>query len=128
MILGYIPNNQLENALHLYKSVHGSSIKGSRSTFSSLFHACSCLGSLQTGKLLHVQLTKTPLTSNVYVGTSLVDMYATCGSVNDARLSFIRIVNPNVAAYTVVRSTNLYTTNVFIRTVNPNVAAYAIVS
>ncbi|KAM0015154.1 hypothetical protein Hdeb2414_s0033g00722751 [Helianthus debilis subsp. tardiflorus] len=63
---------------------------------------------------INVQLANTPLTSNVYVGTSLVDMYATCGSVNDARLSFIRIVNPHVAAYTVVRSTNLYTTNVYI--------------
>ncbi|KAF5772269.1 putative tetratricopeptide-like helical domain superfamily [Helianthus annuus] len=100
MISGYIHNNQHENALNLYKTMHTLSIKGCRSTFSSLFHACSCLGSLQMGKLLHAQLAKTPLTWNVYVGTSLVDMYSKCGSVNDARLSFISIVNPNVAAYT----------------------------
>ncbi|KAI7734643.1 hypothetical protein M8C21_026331, partial [Ambrosia artemisiifolia] len=100
MISGYIHNAQHEKALNLYKSMHGSSIKGSRSTFSSLFHACSCLGSLQMGKLLHAHLAKTPLISDVYVGTSLVDMYSKCGSVTDARLSFISIANPNVAAYT----------------------------
>ncbi|KAK1415208.1 hypothetical protein QVD17_30981 [Tagetes erecta] len=100
MISGYIHNNQHETALNLYKTMHGLSVERSRSTFSSLFHACSCLGSLQMGQLLHAQLVKTPLTSNVYVGTSLVDMYSKCGSVIDARLSFISIVNPNVAAYT----------------------------
>ncbi|KAL8217867.1 hypothetical protein R6Q57_021240 [Mikania cordata] len=100
MISGYIHNNQHENALNLYKTMHRLSINKSRSTFSSLFHTCSCLGSLQMGQSLHAQLAKTPLTSNVYVGTSLVDMYSKCGSVTDAQLSFISIVNPNVAAYT----------------------------
>ncbi|XP_076932722.1 pentatricopeptide repeat-containing protein At2g22070-like [Bidens hawaiensis] len=100
MISGYIHNNQHENALNLYKTMHRLSIKQSRSTFSSLFYACSCLGSLQTGRLLHAQVTKTPLTCNVYVGTSLVDMYSKCGRVSDAKLCFISILNPNVAAHT----------------------------
>lgn len=100
MISGYIHNNQHENALRLYKTMRRVSVESSRSTFSSLFHACSCLGSLQQGQLLHAQLAKTPLMSNVYVGTSLVDMYSKCGSLVDAQSSFISIVNPNVAAYT----------------------------
>ncbi|KAI3731357.1 hypothetical protein L1987_62545 [Smallanthus sonchifolius] len=100
MISGYIHNNEHENALNLYKTMHALGIKRSRSTFSSLLHACSCLGSLQMGQLLHAQLVKTPLTSSFYVGTSLVDLYFKCGSVIDAELSFISIVNPNVAAYT----------------------------
>ncbi|KAI3504006.1 hypothetical protein L1887_32550 [Cichorium endivia] len=100
MISGYIHNNQQETALKLYKTMHKLNINKSRSTFSTLFHACSSIGSLRNGQLLHAQLAKTPLASNVYVGTSLVDMYSKCGSINDARSSFLSIVNPNVAAWT----------------------------
>ncbi|KVI04631.1 Pentatricopeptide repeat-containing protein [Cynara cardunculus var. scolymus] len=100
MISAYIHNNQPENALELYISMHKLSVEKSRSTFSSLFHACSCLGSLRQGQLLHAQLAKTPLASSVYVGTALVDFYSKCGSVTDAQSSFINILNPNVAAWT----------------------------
>ncbi|KAF8379673.1 hypothetical protein HHK36_029117 [Tetracentron sinense] len=100
MISGYIQNSLPEEALKLYVTMHRSSIERNRSTFSTLFHACSCLGSLRQGKLLHAHLIRTPFESNVYVGTSLVDMYAKCGSITDARSSFISISSPNVAAWT----------------------------
>lgn len=100
MISGYIYNDQHENALNLYVTMHTSSISQTRSTFSALFHACSCLGSLQQGQLLHAHLIKTPFVSNAYVGTALVDMYSKCGSITDAQASFICISYPNVAAWT----------------------------
>ncbi|KAL0358891.1 UNVERIFIED_CONTAM: putative pentatricopeptide repeat-containing protein [Sesamum angustifolium] len=100
MISGYIENDQLENALRMYLNMRRSSISQTRSTFSVLFHACACLGSLQQGQLLHAHLAKTPLSSNVYVGTALTDMYAKCGSIADARAAFSCISSPNVAAWT----------------------------
>ncbi|KAL7003596.1 hypothetical protein U1Q18_004748 [Sarracenia purpurea var. burkii] len=100
MISGHIQSAQHEEALKLYKTMRRLSISQTRSTFSALFHACSSLGSLQQGKLLHAQLVKTPFDSNVFVGTALVDMYCKCGSINDAQRSFIGISSPNVAAWT----------------------------
>nr|DAD27639.1 TPA_asm: hypothetical protein HUJ06_029107 [Nelumbo nucifera] len=100
MISGYIHNDQPEEALKLYVTMHRLLIERNRSTFSVLFHACSCLGSLLQGKLLHAHVIKTPFVSNVYVGTSLVDMYAKCGNISGSQTSFHNISSPNVAAWT----------------------------
>ncbi|KAH7557753.1 hypothetical protein ACOSP7_027631 [Xanthoceras sorbifolium] len=100
MMSGYIQNDRHEEALELYVTMCRLAIDRSRSTFSVLFHACSCLGSLQQGQLLHAHLIKTPFESNVYVGTSLIDMYSKCGNITEAQASFSCISSPNVAAWT----------------------------
>ncbi|PRQ60346.1 putative tetratricopeptide-like helical domain-containing protein [Rosa chinensis] len=100
MMSGYIHNQQHEEALELYVTMCRLSIDRTRSTFAALFHACSCLGSLELGQVLHAQLIKTPFESNVYVGTSLIDMYSKCGCITDAETSFNSITSPNVAAWT----------------------------
>ncbi|XVF16645.1 hypothetical protein REPUB_Repub10bG0050200 [Reevesia pubescens] len=100
MMSGYIQNEQYKEALKLYLNMCRLQIEHTRSTFSVLFHACSCLRSLQQGQLLHAHLIKTPFQSNVYVGTSLIDMYSKCGSITDAHKSFSSISSPNVAAWT----------------------------
>ncbi|CAH9123472.1 unnamed protein product [Cuscuta epithymum] len=100
MISGYNQNAQHEDALKLYLKMRRVPISQTRSTFSALFHACSCLGSLLQGKLIHAHLVKTPFDTSVYVGTALVDMYSKCGAIFDAKSSFVGIVCPNVAAWT----------------------------
>ncbi|TXG71252.1 hypothetical protein EZV62_006187 [Acer yangbiense] len=100
MMSGYIQNDLHEEALELYKTMCRLAIERTRSTFSVLFHACSCLGSLQQEQLLHAHLIKTPFESNVYVETSLIDMYSKCGNIAEAQASFYCISSPNVAAWT----------------------------
>nr|POF01972.1 pentatricopeptide repeat-containing protein [Quercus suber] len=96
MMSGYIQNHRHEEAFKLYVTMHRLSIDHTRSTFSGLFRACACLGSLQLGELLHAHVIKTPFESNAYVGTSLVDMYSKCGSISNAQKSFSSISSPNV--------------------------------
>ncbi|KAM0938460.1 putative tetratricopeptide-like helical domain superfamily [Dioscorea sansibarensis] len=100
MISGYIQHDQNTEALKLYADMRRSSVECSRSTFSALFRACASIGTLQQGRMLHTHLSKTPFESNTYVGTSLVDMYAKCGSIKDARTSFNNIDSPNIASWT----------------------------
>uniref|UniRef100_A0A2N9GLW5 DYW domain-containing protein n=1 Tax=Fagus sylvatica TaxID=28930 RepID=A0A2N9GLW5_FAGSY len=100
MMSGYSQNHQHEEAFKLYLTMHRLLINHTRSTFSALFHACTCLGSLQLGQSLHAHVIKTPFESNAYVGTSLVDMYSKCGSIPDAQKSFSSISSPNVVAWT----------------------------
>ncbi|PON50104.1 Tetratricopeptide-like helical domain containing protein [Parasponia andersonii] len=100
MMSGYVQNYEHEEAFKLYLAMRKLSVDCTRSTFSALFHASSCLGSLRLGQSLHSHLIKTPFESNVYVGTSLIDMYSKCGSIKDAQKSFICISSPNVAAWT----------------------------
>ncbi|OIV93262.1 hypothetical protein TanjilG_23103 [Lupinus angustifolius] len=100
MMSGYILNGQHKEALKLYVAMRRLSLDYSRSTFSVLLRACSCLGSFQQGQLLHAHLTKTPFQANVYVGTALIDFYSKCGHLADAQRSFSSIFSPNVAAWT----------------------------
>ncbi|XP_068666623.1 pentatricopeptide repeat-containing protein At2g13600-like, partial [Aristolochia californica] len=100
MISGYVRINRVEDAFKLYVTMHQLRVVSNRSTFSTLFHGCSRLGALLQGKLLHAHVVKTPFESNVYVGTSLIDMYSKCGSISDAQTVFLKIVYPNVAAWT----------------------------
>ncbi|KAJ4950555.1 hypothetical protein NE237_027387 [Protea cynaroides] len=104
MISGYIKNDQPEKGIKLYVIMCRLSVERNRSTFSTLFHGCSCLGSLKQGLLLHAQVIKTPFVSNIYVGTSLLDMYAKCGSMTDARNAFLNISSPNVTSWTALIS------------------------
>ncbi|XP_008791433.3 pentatricopeptide repeat-containing protein At2g13600-like [Phoenix dactylifera] len=99
MISGYVHNEQPAEALKLYVVMRHSSIECSRSTFSALFRACAAIGTLQQGRMLHAHLCQTPFDSNAYVGTSLVDMYAKCGNIADARTAFSLILSPNVASW-----------------------------
>lgn len=100
MMSSYIINGQHREALGLYVAMCRLSVDYSRSTFSVLFRACSCLCSFRQGQLLHAHLIKTPFQVNVYVGTALVDFYSKCGHLADAQRSFISIFSPNVAAWT----------------------------
>ncbi|ONK79055.1 uncharacterized protein A4U43_C01F2440 [Asparagus officinalis] len=100
MISGYVQNEQPTEAIKLYAVMQRSSIVCSRSTFSALFRACASMGTVSQGRMIHAQLIKTPFASNVFVGTSLVDMYAKCGSIDDSKLAFRGIISPNVASWT----------------------------
>jgi len=46
--------------------------------------AYASLGALKDGRLVHAQLIQTGCESNIFVNNSLVDMYAKCGSIEDA--------------------------------------------
>ncbi len=53
-------------------------------TFVQVIKACAGLGRLEDGRLVHQQLIQSGCESDVFVGSSLVDMYAKCGSIEDA--------------------------------------------
>ncbi len=60
-------------------------------TFVQVIKACSGLGTLGGGRLVHEQLIQSGCESNVFVGSSLVDMYAKSGSIEHASRVFNKI-------------------------------------
>ncbi|KAI4320634.1 hypothetical protein MLD38_034092 [Melastoma candidum] len=65
-------------------------------TYSSALKACAKLETVLPGKLLHSSANKNYLSSDVYVGSSLVHMYAKCGHVNEAAQVFDRMPERNL--------------------------------
>jgi hypothetical protein len=52
--------------------------------FVQVINACSDLEALADSRLVHEQLIQSGFESDVFVGNSLVDMYAKCGSTEGA--------------------------------------------
>ncbi|GFP95174.1 pentatricopeptide repeat-containing protein at3g26782 mitochondrial [Phtheirospermum japonicum] len=68
-------------------------------TLSAVLLACAHSGALRIGKGIHVQVLKMNLERNVFVGTSIIDMYCKCGRVNLARTAFDRMNEKNVKSW-----------------------------
>ncbi len=60
-------------------------------------HACAGLGALEDGRLVHEQVIQSGCESDVFVGSSFVDMYAMCGGLEDAWRVFNKMPSRNVA-------------------------------
>jgi len=57
-------------------------------TFVGILNACASIEALKEGKDVHEQIIQSGWESNVSVGSSLVDMYAKCGSIERGLESF----------------------------------------
>ncbi len=49
-----------------------------------MLNACASVVALEEGRCVHEQIIQSGQDSDVFVGNSLVDMYAKCGSMGDA--------------------------------------------
>ncbi|CAD6260291.1 unnamed protein product [Miscanthus lutarioriparius] len=61
--------------------------------------ACSRLGALQHGRQVHCDVLKSGFCSSAFCQAGLVDMYAKCGEVNDARRVFDGIACPDTICW-----------------------------
>ncbi len=60
-------------------------------TFAWVINVRACLGALEDGRLVHEQLIQSGCESDVFVDSSLVDVYAKCLSMEDAWRVFNKI-------------------------------------
>eukprot|EP01018_Ginkgo_biloba_P013623 Gb_08394 [translate_table: standard] len=88
MIAGYAQNNYGEEALKLYCEMHRIDMQANQFTFASVLRACARLAALDQGRQIHAHIIGTEFESNVFVGSALVDMYAKCRNIDDARNMF----------------------------------------
>eukprot|EP01018_Ginkgo_biloba_P030031 Gb_09793 [translate_table: standard] len=88
MMAGYVHNGLSEEALKLYWHIQQAAMKLDNFTFATALSACAGLATLEHGKWVHAHVIKARFESDISVGTALVDMYAKCGSIGEARLAF----------------------------------------
>ncbi|CAN1223725.1 Pentatricopeptide repeat-containing protein At4g30700 [Linum grandiflorum] len=95
MISGYTQNGLTEAAVSLFQEMQMSHISPNPVTVTSILSACAQLGALSLGQWVHGLIRNNNFESNIYVSTALIDMYAKCGSIVEARLLFDSIPNKN---------------------------------
>ncbi|KAL8160741.1 hypothetical protein V2J09_002278 [Rumex salicifolius] len=88
MLFGYTQQMESEEALKLHRQLQVSGHKPNEFTFVALLTAASNLASIQHGLQFHAQLVKISLDGDPFITNALVDMYAKCGSLEEARKVF----------------------------------------
>ncbi|MBA0567501.1 hypothetical protein Golob_012235, partial [Gossypium lobatum] len=88
LFFGYTQQLESEEALKLFSKLQLSRQNPNEFTFAALMIASSNLASLQHGQQFHTQLIKHGLDSDPFVTNAIIDMYAKCGSFQDACKTF----------------------------------------
>ncbi|XP_020581941.1 putative pentatricopeptide repeat-containing protein At5g13230, mitochondrial [Phalaenopsis equestris] len=88
MVSCFSENECPYEALLLFSEMMKAGFKPNNYTLTSLLKVSVSLSSLELGKSIHGCSVKSMYESDEYVGGALLDMYAKCGDIVDARLAF----------------------------------------
>ncbi|XP_024521066.1 pentatricopeptide repeat-containing protein At4g39530-like isoform X1 [Selaginella moellendorffii] len=118
MIAGYAENGEIDLAFTLFSTMQQEGCAPNERTFTAVLKACAGLASrergrelhgkiwkvksLERGRALHLQAASTGFEGDAFVCSSVVEMYAKCGSLVDAKAVFDRMSSPDIVAWTVL--------------------------
>ncbi|KAH6763568.1 hypothetical protein C2S52_021001 [Perilla frutescens var. hirtella] len=77
-----------DETLQIYAGMHSLSLRGDYFTYPFVLKSVADLELVRIGKCIHLSSMKDGLEFDLYVGTSLIDMYVKCGELGDARKLF----------------------------------------
>ncbi|EEF40018.1 pentatricopeptide repeat-containing protein, putative [Ricinus communis] len=101
MISGYVRHNRPHEALELYRLMKKcENLTSNKFTVSSVLAAAAAIPCLRIGKEIHGYIMRTGLDSDEVVWSALSDMYGKCGSIEEARHIFDKMVNRDVVTWT----------------------------
>ncbi|KAH6802978.1 Pentatricopeptide repeat superfamily protein [Perilla frutescens var. frutescens] len=96
MMAGFVQNDLYEEALSLFLTAQRNDVEMNVYTISSVLSACAALAALIEGKQVHTVVYKTGFGANEYIASSLVDVYAKCGSIAQSYAVFSEAEKTNV--------------------------------
>ncbi|PKA62102.1 Pentatricopeptide repeat-containing protein [Apostasia shenzhenica] len=99
MITGFTHHSLHKEALFFFKLMRENGMSPTESSHASVISSCARLSSLSQGRQIHAHTVKDGFSSDVYVGSSLIDMYTKCGNVADARCFFDGMPMKNVVSW-----------------------------
>ncbi|KAI4345832.1 hypothetical protein L6164_012923 [Bauhinia variegata] len=105
MFSGYSQQLENEEAVKLYKDLQMSWLRPNEFTFAAVITASSNSASLQQGQQFHSHVIKMGLDDDPFVTNALVDMYAKCGDVEEARKVFSYTNQRDIACWNSMIST-----------------------
>ncbi|XP_071912017.1 pentatricopeptide repeat-containing protein At2g13600-like [Coffea arabica] len=99
MIARYSQNGYAEDAVNLFHEMVQSGFKPNKSCFSCAISALASLEALQAGRNIHGHVIKIGIETDVFISSSLVDLYCKCKETGDGRRVFDLTKVKNVACW-----------------------------
>jgi pentatricopeptide repeat protein len=100
MILGHVKCGEGQKALGFYHQMQCEGVEPDAVTYIGVLNACASVLALEEGRHVHEQIVQCGYDSDVFVGNSLIDMYAKCGSIEDAQRVFNKMPKRDVISWT----------------------------
>lgn len=99
IIFAHARYGEPSQAIHLYRQMRQANVKPDNHVYLAVLKACASAGDLAAGKDIHAQVLASPKRPDIFVQSCLVDMYAKCGSLEDARKVFDMLPRKNVVTW-----------------------------
>ncbi|KAI0502453.1 hypothetical protein KFK09_017403 [Dendrobium nobile] len=100
MISGYVTLGYYFEALDVFHDMKLYDVKPDAITFTSCLSACAQLTALQQGREIHEQICSNNFESNEIVMCALVELYAKCGTLREARAVFDKLSIRDTVSWT----------------------------
>ncbi|WCJ24063.1 Tetratricopeptide repeat (TPR)-like superfamily protein [Euphorbia peplus] len=102
IIAGCVQNSLFDEGLRYFRLMMKAKVRPRPVSFSSILPVCSHMTKLNLGKQLHGHIIRTGYDDNMFIASSLVDMYAKCGNVEVARWIFDKMETHDMVAWTAI--------------------------
>ncbi|KAK6928027.1 Pentatricopeptide repeat [Dillenia turbinata] len=99
IISGYSLQKESEEAQKLFLQMLEMGVKPDNFTYATVLDTCADLAAVGLGKQIHAQIIKKKMQSDVYICSTLVDMYSKCGNMLDSRLMFEKATDRDFVAW-----------------------------
>ncbi|KAL5580945.1 hypothetical protein UlMin_013387 [Ulmus minor] len=99
IISGFVKNFRNEEAFDTFKHMLDRGFCPTSATISSLLPACAVVANVKRGKELHGYALVIGVGEDIFVQSALVDMYAKCGFISEARTLFCRMNERNTVTW-----------------------------
>ncbi|KAK8653290.1 hypothetical protein V6N13_127298 [Hibiscus sabdariffa] len=99
IIARYSQSGDHVEALKLFQQMVQEGFKPTISCFSCILSTLASLENFGAGRNIHAHVKKIGIEGDVFISSSLVDMYCKCGDTEDGRLVFNSIENKNVVSW-----------------------------
>ncbi|XWS35050.1 hypothetical protein CRYUN_Cryun21dG0092900 [Craigia yunnanensis] len=94
-----VNQNSAQKALFLFRQMKQKGLEPNNLTFPFIAKACAKISNLKYSQTIHNQILKSPFGSDIFIQTTMVDMYIKCDQVDYAYKVFERMPERDVAAW-----------------------------
>lgn len=88
IISGFSQQKQSENAQRFFSKMLQMGVNPDNFTYATVLDTCANLTTVGLGMQIHAQIIKQELQHDVFISSTLVDMYSKCGNMQDSHLMF----------------------------------------
>ncbi|KAE8699539.1 Pentatricopeptide repeat-containing protein [Hibiscus syriacus] len=102
MISGYAQNGYFIEAIEMFRLMQIREVRPNYVTLVSALPAISRVGALELGKWVHLYAERNEIVIDDALGSAVIDMYAKCGSIEEAIQVFNKISKPNMITWSAI--------------------------